>query len=104
MATKEYLGKAVEVDGDGHLVNFNDWSEEIANEIAKEEEITMTKRHWDIVNFMRKDFQEKGVSPTIRKITKASDITTKEIYDCFPKGPGRRAAKVAGLPKPVGCL
>lgn len=104
MATKEYLGKTFEVDSDGHLVNFNDWTTEIAIQIAKEEEIEMTQRHWDIINFMRKDFQEKGASPTIRKITKSSDITTKEIYECFPKGPGRRAAKVAGLPKPVGCL
>jgi tRNA 2-thiouridine synthesizing protein E len=105
MATKEILGKSLEIDADGNLRNLSDWNEDIAKELAKEEEINdLTDRHWAVINYMRKEFQEKGDAPSIRKLTKESGVDTKELYALFPKGPAKKAAKIAGLPKPKGCI
>lgn len=105
MATREMLGKQLEFDEDGNLKNLSDWNEEIAKELAKEEEINeLTDRHWAVVNYMRKEYQVKGDAPSIRKLTKESGVDTKELYALFPKGPAKKAAKIAGLPKPKGCI
>ncbi len=105
MATREILGKQLEFDEDGNLKNLSDWNEEIAKELAKEEEINeLTDRHWAVVNYMRKEFQVKGDAPSIRKLTKESGVDTKNLYALFPKGPAKKAAKIAGLPKPKGCI
>ncbi len=105
MTTTELLGKPIELDNDGHLKNLNDWTEELAVQIAKEEGISeLTDRHWLVINYMRKEFQEKGDAPSIRKLTKESGVDTKELYALFPKGPAKKAAKIAGLPKPKGCI
>jgi len=105
MGNVEILGKQLELDEDGHLKNPDDWNEEIAKEIAKHEGIEeLTERHWMVINFMRKEYQEKGDAPSIRKLTKQSGVSTKELYQLFPKGPAKKAAKIAGLPKPKGCI
>lgn len=105
MATREILGKMLELDDDGHLKNLSDWNEEIAKVLAKEEGIEqLTERHWLVLNYMRKEFQQKGDAPSIRKLTKESGVDTKELYALFPKGPAKKAAKIAGLPKPTGCI
>jgi len=105
MSVKEILGRMIEFDDDGHLKNFADWNEELAKELAKEEGINeLTDRHWLVINFMRKEFQEKGDAPSIRKLTKESGVDTKELYQLFPKGPAKKAALIAGLPKPKGCI
>lgn len=105
MATIEILGKQIEVDADGNLVNLSDWNEEIAKELAKMEGIEeLTDRHWAVINFMRKVYEEKGDAPSIRKLTKESGVGTKELYELFPKGPAKKASKIAGLPKPKGCI
>lgn len=105
MSTKEILGKMLEIDEDGNLKNLSDWNENIAKELAKEEEINaLTDRHWAVINYMRKEFQAKGDAPSIRKMTKESGVDTKELYALFPKGPAKKAAKIAGLPKPKGCI
>ncbi|RMD49470.1 MAG: TusE/DsrC/DsvC family sulfur relay protein [Ignavibacteria bacterium] len=105
MATIEILGKQLEVDADGNLANLNDWNEEVAKELAKMEGIEeLTEKHWMVINFMRKQFVEKGDAPSIRKLTKESGVSTKELYELFPKGPAKKAAKIAGLPKPKGCI
>ncbi len=102
---KEILGKSMQVDADGNLVDLKDWNEEIAAEIAKEEGIEkLTEDHWKVINFMRKVFSETGDSPSIRKLTKESGVDTKMLYALFPKGPAKKAAKIAGLPKPKGCI
>ncbi len=103
--TIEVLGKTLEVDTDGNLVDVNQWSEEIAAELAKEEDIQeLTDRHWVVINYMRKIFKETGEAPSIRKITKESGVDTKEMYALFPKGPAKKASRIAGLPKPKGCI
>ena len=105
MATKVYAGKEIELDADGNLANRAEWNEQIALELAKEEEIeNLTDRHWIVLNFMRKEFEAKGDAPSIRKLTKESGVDTKELYLLFPKGPAKKAARIAGLPKPKGCI
>lgn len=105
VGVKEILGKSLAIDADGNLVNLNDWNDDIANEIAKEEGIEqLTEKHWQVINYMRKVFSETGDSPSIRKLTKESGVDTKELYSLFPKGPAKKAAKIAGLPKPKGCI
>lgn len=105
METREFAGKAIALDADGHMVNRAEWSEEIAAAIAADEGIAeLTARHWLVINFMRAAFDEKGDAPSIRRLTKESGVDTKELYALFPKGPARKAAKIAGLPKPTGCI
>ncbi|MEJ5304661.1 MAG: TusE/DsrC/DsvC family sulfur relay protein [Ignavibacteria bacterium] len=105
MPTREILGKMIEFDDDGHLKNLSDWNEDIARELAKEEGIPeLTERHWLVINYMRQEFQKVGDAPSIRKLTKESGVDTKELYQLFPKGPAKKAAKIAGLPKPKGCI
>lgn len=105
METAVIAGKQIELDADGHLKNQNDWNEELAKEIAVQEGITeLTDAHWKVINFMRKVFSETGDAPSIRKLTKESGIDTKTLYALFPKGPAKKAAKIAGLPKPKGCI
>ena len=105
MSTIELTGKQIEVDSDGNLKNLNDWNEETASEIAKLEGIEkLTDRHWLVINFMRKEFMEKGDGPTVRRLTKESGVDTKELYALFPKGPAKKAARIGGIPKPKGCI
>lgn len=99
------LGKTLAIDADGNLVNLSDWNEEIAKELAKEEGIDeLTDKHWQVINYMRKVFSESGDAPSIRKLTKESGVDTKTLYALFPKGPAKKAARIAGLPKPKGCI
>ena len=105
METVELLGKQLDLDEDGNLKNLADWNEEIAVELAKQEGIEeLSDRHWIVINFMRNEYETKGDAPSIRKLTKESGVETKELYKLFPKGPAKKAARIAGLPKPKGCI
>lgn len=105
IALKEISGKSLAIDADGNLVNLQDWSEEVAAELAKEEGIEkLTEKHWQVINYMRKVYAESGDAPSIRKLTKESGVDTKELYALFPKGPAKKGARIAGLPKPKGCI
>jgi TusE/DsrC/DsvC family sulfur relay protein len=103
---KKQIGNAtIDVDGEGFLTNFAQWTREIAAVIAKEEGIPeLTPAHWRVLEFMQKDFKENGAVPTIRKLNKTGVIATKELYEIFPGGPAKKAAKIAGLTKPAGCV
>lgn len=104
METK-LLTEALEFDKDGHLANREDWTESIAQELAYLEEVgELNERHWTVIDYIRKEFEEKGDAPSIRRLTKESGVSTKELYQLFPKGPAKKAAKIAGLPKPKGCI
>ena len=97
--------KDIQRDADGHLANYKEWTEETAKDLAAEEGIeALTERHWKVINLMRKEFLEKGDAPSIRKLTKESGIDTKELYALFSIGPAKKAAKIAGIPKPKGCV
>ena len=105
MSTMTYAGNAVEVDAEGFLVDLEQWNEQVAAEIAAEAGIgELTERHWLVINFMRKTYLESGAAPSIRTLGKASGVPIKELYELFPKGPAKLAAKVAGIPKPRGCI
>jgi tRNA 2-thiouridine synthesizing protein E len=105
METMTIAGKTLALDADGNLANRNDWTEEIARELAVQEGIPeLTTQHWAVINFMRQVFEKEGDAPSIRRLTKESGVDTKTLYQLFPKGPAKRAAKIAGLPKPKGCI
>jgi tRNA 2-thiouridine synthesizing protein E len=95
---------SVKFDADGYLEDPKVWTKEIAEAIAKREGVTLTERSWVVINYSRKEFEAKGEAPTLRAITKNTDVDTKELYSLFPGGPGKLAAKVSGLHKPTGCI
>ncbi|MDO9120834.1 MAG: TusE/DsrC/DsvC family sulfur relay protein [Anaerolineaceae bacterium] len=95
---------SVKFDADGYLEDPKVWTKEIAEAIAKREGVTLTERSWVVINYSRKEFETKGEAPTLRAITKNTDVDTKELYSLFPGGPGKLAAKVSGLHKPTGCI
>ncbi|MBN1266758.1 MAG: TusE/DsrC/DsvC family sulfur relay protein [Anaerolineales bacterium] len=94
----------VAFDEEGFLINPNDWSRELASAIASREGLELTDRHWAVIEFNRASFAEDGEAPTLRRITKSTDVNTKELYALFPGGPAKLAAKVSGLGKPTGCI
>ncbi len=94
----------VTFDKDGYMEDARAWTPEIAYALAAREGLTLTDRHWVVINFVRKEYQTNGEAPTLRKITKTSGVDTKEIYQLFPGGPAKIAAKVSGLKKPTGCI
>ena len=105
MSTATYAGTPVEVDAEGFLTDPQQWNEQIAAEIAAEAGIAeLTDRHWQVVNFMRQTYLESGSAPSIRTLGKASGVPIRELYKLFPKGPAKLAAKIAGIPKPRGCI
>lgn len=105
MSTETKKEKTVVLGQDGHLANREDWSKELARELAYMEDVgELTGRHWEVINYIQDEFDKKGDSPSIRKLTKESGVSTKELYELFPKGPAKKAAKIAGLPKPKGCI
>ena len=95
----------LEFDGDGFLIHPEKWSEAVANEIAKADGIdNLTEQHWSVINIIRKNYEEKGMAPMVRVICKETGLKLKDIYELFPLGPARGACRVAGLPKPDGCV
>ncbi|MBL7139155.1 MAG: TusE/DsrC/DsvC family sulfur relay protein [Bacteroidales bacterium] len=105
MATMEIEGRVFEVDGDGFLSNPELWNDEVAQLFARYDGIElMNERHWAIVRIIRRNYEEKGMAPMIRTICQETGIKLREIYELFPFGPARGACRVAGLPKPDGCV
>ena len=105
MSTATIAGVAVELDAEGFMVDADQWTREIAEEMARANGIDhLTDRHWQVIDFCRADAAEKGTPPTVRRITKLTGLRTREMYQLFPKGPGILASKVSGLPKPKGCI
>jgi dissimilatory sulfite reductase related protein len=105
MPIKVYAGTEVTVDDEGFLTDPQQWREEMAPEIAREAGIeALTEQHWRVVKFMRHEYGEKGTGPTVRALSKTSGVSIKDLYQLFPKGPAKLAAKIAGIPKPRGCI
>lgn len=105
MTTRTINNKPIELDGEGFMTNYKDWDLEIAKVLAAEEGIpALSDRHVTVLNFMRQEFESKGDGPTIRKLTKESGVPMKELYALFPNGPAKKAAKIAGIKKPHGCI
>jgi TusE/DsrC/DsvC family sulfur relay protein len=104
MTVKTIANVAVDVDEEGYLTDPGAWTPEIAAALAAEEGVELTDRHWTVIRFVRDDYAQNGKSPSLRRITKQSGIDTKELYALFPKGPGKKVARIAGVPKPEGCV
>jgi dissimilatory sulfite reductase related protein len=95
----------LELDAEGFLQKPEQWNEALAKEIAHENGIPeLTDKHWMVVRFMRDRFLQTGNAPTIRTLGKESGVPIKELYQLFPKGPAKLAAKIGGIPKPHGCI
>jgi tRNA 2-thiouridine synthesizing protein E len=96
---------AVKFDRERFMTDPNEWTPQIAEILAREEGIDpLTERHWQVIRFVRDEFQRSGESPTLRTINKKSGVETKELYELFPKGPAKKVARIAGLGKPKGCI
>ncbi len=111
MPSIEVNGKSYETDEEGYLVNLADWNMDVANFIAQQESLNMTENHWEVVNFLREYYEEYQIAPAVRVLTKAigkkfgaEKGNSQYLYELFPYGPGKQACKVAGLPKPTGCI
>ncbi len=96
--------EALQTDAEGYLANRDDWSEELAKELAAKMGIELGDEHWKVVNTARAIEAESGSSPGLRKISKRSETPIKSIYKLFPDGPAKLIAKIAGIPKPKSCL
>ncbi|MGE5547102.1 MAG: TusE/DsrC/DsvC family sulfur relay protein [Solirubrobacterales bacterium] len=107
----ECNGKTVEADEEGYLVNITEWNEQLAELIAKDEGVNMSPEHWEVINFLREYYSEYQIAPAVRVLTKAiakkfgpDKGNNKYLYELFPYGPAKQACKIAGLPKPTGCV
>jgi TusE/DsrC/DsvC family sulfur relay protein len=96
---------SVELNQEGFFIVPEQWAEEIAPILAAREGITdLTPQHWQVIRFVRREYFEKGTGPTVRVLGKTSGVSIKELYQLFPKGPAKVAARIAGIPKPRGCI
>ncbi|MEI6765338.1 MAG: TusE/DsrC/DsvC family sulfur relay protein [Bacteroidota bacterium] len=103
MPIKNFNGVDVNVTEEGYLTDASQWTKEIAAEIAKEEEIALTDKHYEVLNYLR-ERALKGEVLTIRSVGKSGIVDIKGLYDLFPGGPLKKSSKIAGIPKPVSCV
>jgi tRNA 2-thiouridine synthesizing protein E len=95
----------ISLNDEGFMTDPNEWTQEIAEAIARQEGIEELKGdHWKIIDFCRETGLESGSAPTLRQITTGTNVTTKELFKLFPKGPAKKVAKISGLGKPEGCV
>jgi tRNA 2-thiouridine synthesizing protein E len=104
MAMATIAGKEVHVNEEGFLTEYDEWSEEIAAELAKNIEVEMTDEHWALIKWLREDYKEKGETATTRRVQTAGGVPTKKQFELFPKKPAKKMAYIAGVPKPKGCV
>jgi tRNA 2-thiouridine synthesizing protein E len=100
---KVYAGKTVTVDAEGYLTDFSQWNKDIAMEIAKEEEVELTGKHFEVLAYLQ-DQHKKELALSIRIIGKSGVVDIKQFYELFPKGPLKISSKMAGIPKPKSCI
>jgi tRNA 2-thiouridine synthesizing protein E len=105
MSTTTIADTTVELNDEGFFVDPEQWTEAMAADLAGREGINqLTEAHWKVIRFMRSEYFEKGTGPTVRVLGKTSGVSVKELYELFPKGPAKIAARIAGIPKPRGCI
>ena len=103
MTEKIYAGTCVFCNEEGYLTEMDQWNKEVGQEIAGEEGISMTEKHWEVIEYLREQCRQE-VPLTIRRIGKSGVVSIKEFYGLFPDGPLKKASKIAGIPKPVSCI
>ena len=105
MPVLESKGAEVELNDEGFMVDSSKWTPEVAEALAEKEGIgALNESHWKVITFCREDAAKEGQPPGLRRISKLSNTPTKDLYRLFPKGPGKLAARIAGLPKPKSCI
>jgi dissimilatory sulfite reductase related protein len=104
MPQKQINGSTIDVNDEGYMTNHAQWNRTIAVALAQELGLTLTDAHWKVLDFIEKDFKEKGVVPGMRRMNKVGNIPTKDLYALFPDGPIKKAAKISGYPKPASCV
>ncbi|SFG26499.1 tRNA 2-thiouridine synthesizing protein E [Desulfotomaculum arcticum] len=105
MAFIEIGGKQIELDEDGFVVNPDEWTDDVAIMFAEGEGIKeLTEDHWKVIRYLRDYYKQFQVAPMVRKMCKQTGYSLKQIYELFPSGPAKGACKLAGLPKPTGCV
>jgi len=104
MTVATIQGREVHVDVEGFLTDPTEWTESLAETLAANIALELTERHWSAIRFARSDFETIGETPTLRRMATTGGVTTKEMFELFPKKPAKKLAYVAGLPKPVGCV
>ena len=104
-------GTSVEHDEEGYIIDIGGWNKELAELIAESENIDMNDDAWEVVNFLRNYYEEYQIAPAVRVLTKAikkklgaDKGNSRYLYELFPYGPAKQACKIAGLPKPTGCI
>jgi tRNA 2-thiouridine synthesizing protein E len=102
----EVDGKIIDTDGNGYLVNTDDWNEQVAQVMAENEGLTLTQAHWDVMNYLREQyFDHAGNQPNMRQMIKdmaeiwGRDVESKTLFDLFPGNPTKQAYRIAGLPE-----
>jgi tRNA 2-thiouridine synthesizing protein E len=103
MSTEILAGHPVEVTAEGYLTNADQWTPEVAEQIAANEGITLTEEHYKVIDYLR-DAHKNGVNLTIRGVGKSGVVTIKDLYRLFPGAPLKKASKISGIPKPVSCI
>ncbi len=106
MPTIRFNGRELEVNEEGFLVDPNEWNDELARFLARTEEglDELTEEHWAILRFIRSHYEEKQSAPMVRSICRTTGLPLRRVYELFPSGPAKGACKLAGLPKPDGCV
>jgi tRNA 2-thiouridine synthesizing protein E len=101
----EWHDVSINVDEDGFIENPDQWNENVAVALAStEDQLILTDEHWKVINYLRDYFKQYGIAPMIRKLCNETGYDLRKIYELFPSGPAKGACKVAGLPKPTGCV
>lgn len=107
----EINGSTLATDEEGYLENLSDWSTEVAEVMAAQDDQELTEQHWEVINFLREYYDEYQIAPAVRVLTKqigkrlgAEKGNSKYLYELFPYGPAKQACRYAGLPKPTGCV
>jgi len=103
MAEKTFAGKTVEVNEEGYLLNRDDWNKDLAAEMAKEDGIELTEKHYEVLEYLREK-DAAGETLTIRKVGKSGIVDIKGLYQLFPGGPLKLSSKYAGISKPASCV
>ena len=111
MSSINVAGKDIIVDEEGFLTNLSDWSTDVADHMAKDDDLELTEAHWNVLNFLREYYEEYQIAPAVRVLTKAigkkfgkDKGNSKYLYTLFQYGPGKQGCRYAGLPKPTGCI
>ena len=101
---QQTIGTAtIDVNGEGYLTDPSQWTPDLARDLAQDEGITLTDKHFEVLHYLRDRYAE-GTPLTIRRLGKSGLVTIKEFYDLFPGGPLKVSSKIAGIPKPASCV